>query len=167
MKPKAILTVILSVAILAAAVLTLPGCGALANRESAAAERLRAEAALERARASAARAEADAMAERASARQFERDASHERTLEILPFVLLIAGLVTIGALAVVALGGGVQRRQVDPGVVFLLKQQDQRLQELERATWHAIATEQRRQLMAGVGHQVIVDDVEGRVITDE
>jgi len=165
MKTRTILAVFLAVAILAAAVLVLPGCGAPANKDNAAAERLRAEAELERARASAARAEVDAMAERASTRQFERDAAHERTLELLPFVLLIAGLVAIGGLAVVALANR-RGQAVDPGVVFLLQRQDRRLQELERATWHVIAAEQRRQLTAGVG-PVIVYDGEGRVIGDE
>ena len=92
-------------------------------------------------------ADATAAAERSALRQSERDAAYERTLGLLPFVLLIAGVIAVGALAVVSLAGRPQRaQQVDPSVVFLLRQQDQRLAELERATYHAIAMTQRQQL---------------------
>jgi len=206
MRAKAILVVILAVAILAAAVLVLPGCGALVDEQRAQAARLQAEAELARAEAAreraAAEAEADrvkaqaeaeaqrqraaaekaqaeadayqkriqadtsAAAERSALRQSERDAAHERTLELLPFVLLIVGVVAIGGLAVVALAGRLQRPQVDPGVVLLLQRQDRRLQELERAAYHQIAMEQRRLLGAGSG-PIVVYDGEGRVIGDE
>jgi len=204
MKTKAILTVILAVAILAAAVLVLPGCGALANKDNAAANRLEAEAELARAEAARERAAAEAEAERVRAvadaeaqrqraiaekaqaeadayqkrlqadtsaevqrsalRQTERSASHERTLELLPFVLLIVGVMAIGGLVVVALANG-RGQVVDPCVVFLLRQQDKRLAELERGVYHAIAESQRRQLTMGAG-QVIVYDNEGRVINE-
>jgi flagellar biosynthesis GTPase FlhF len=197
MRAKAILTVLLTAVILAAVVLVLPGCNALANKDNAAAARLQAEAELARAEAAResakaeaeadrikAKAEAEAEKERAEAdrlqteaeayqrrqeaamsaeaqrsaiRQAERDASYERTLGLLPFVVLIIGLVIIGGLAVLALAGRLQRRSVamDPGVVLLLQRQDRRLQELERAAWHVVAAEQRRQLTAGPGPIVV------------
>ena len=164
MKFKAILTVILSVAILAAAVLVLPGCSSLVDEQTAQAARLQAEAELERAKASAARAEVDAMAERSLIRQAERDAALQRSLTLLPFALLIVGLVALSGLAAAMLAR--RRPQIDPSVILLLQRQDRRLQELERSTWHAIAESQRGQLAAGAGHQVIVYDGEGRVIND-
>ena len=215
MKTKAILTGILVVVILAAALLVLPGCNKAAEEQKAQAARLQAEAELARAEASresakaeaeadrvravadaeaqrqraiAEKAQAQAEAERTSAaayeqrlraetsaaaeaaavRQAERDASYERTLGLLPFVLLIVGVISVGALAVVALAGGLRRPvAIDPGVVFLLRRQQDQLDALERAAYHQIALEQRRQLAAGVGHQVIVYDGEGRVIGDE
>ena len=196
MKVKAIFAVILAAAILGAAALALPGCNALADKDRAAAARLQAEAELARAEAAAtaakaeaeaqrqqalaekAQAEADAYqkrlqadtsaaAERSALRQSERDAAHERTLELLPFVLLIVGVVALGGLAVVALAGKFrQQPQVDPGVILLLQHQDRRLQELERAAYHQIAMEQRRLLGAGSG-PIVVYDGEGRIIGDE
>jgi len=189
---------ILAAAILAAAVLVLPGCNALVDEQQAQAARLQAEAELARAEAArervAAEAEADrvkaqaeaeaqrqraaaekaqaeadayqkriqadtsAAAERSALRQAERDAAHERILELLPFTLLIVGVVALGGLAVVALAGKFRRQpQLDPGVILLLQRQDRRLQELERATWHTIAAEQRRQLGAGPGPVVVYD----------
>lgn len=217
MKTRAILTVILAVVILAAAVLTLPGCNALADKDNAAAARLQAEAELARAEAARqraaaeaetdrvravaeaeadrvravadaeaqrqravaekAQAEADAYqrrqeaetsaaAERSRIRQTERDASHERTMETLPFVLLVCGVVAIGGLAVVALAGNLRRQPApDPLLAFLLRRQQRQLDALERAAYHQIAVEQRRQLAAS--HQVIVYDGEGSVIGDE
>jgi preprotein translocase subunit SecF len=212
MRVKAIFAVILAVAILAAAVLTLTGCNAAADEQRAQAARLQAEAelaraeaareraaadaeaALERAQADRARAvaeaeaqrqraaaekaqaEADAYqkriqadtsaaAERTALRQSERDAAVTRWLTLLPVLALAFGLVAIGGLAVVVLANR-RGQAVDPDVVFLLQRQDRRLQELERATWHTVAAEQRRQLSAGSG-PIIVYDGEGRVIGDE
>jgi len=159
---------------------------AQADRARAAAEaetamaRAVADAEAQRARAQAekAQAEADAYqkrvqadtsaaAERSALRQLERDAAHERTLELLPFVLLIVGVVAVGALAVMALVGKLQRKpEPDPILTFLLQQQNRRLQELERAAYHQIAMEQRRLLGVGSG-PIVVYDGEGRVIGDE
>jgi len=207
MKLKVIFAVIMAAAILGAAVLALPGCGALVDEQRAQTAKLQAEAELARAEAARERAAAEAEAnrvkaqaeaealrqraiaekaqaeadayqkrlqadtsaagERAALRQAERDAAHERTLELLPFTLLIVGVVALGGLAVVALAGKFrQRPQIDPGVILLLQRQDRRLQELERAAYHQIALEQRRQLWAGPG-PVVVYDGEGRVIGDE
>ena len=197
MKTRAILTGIVAAVILAAAVMTLPGCNTAADEQRAQAARLQTEAELARAEASRetakAQAEADrvkaqaeaetqrqralaektqaeadayqkrlqadatAAAERSALRQSERDAAYERTLGLLPFVLLITGLVAIGGLAVVVLANRfTQRPPVDPGVVLLLHQQNQRLQELERATYHQIAMEQRRQLPASSHAPIII-----------
>lgn len=177
MRVKPILAAILVAAVLASAALALPGCNALVSRDNAAANRLEAEATLERAEANRLQTEAEAYqrrlnadiqaaAERSALRQAERGAAHERTLELLPFMLLIVGVVVIGGLAVAALAGGLQRRQANPDVVLLLQRQDQRLAEIERAMWRGIAAEQRRQLSAGVG-PVVVYNAEGRVIGDE
>ena len=103
-------------------------------------------------------ADTSAAAERAALRQTERDAAYERTLGLLPFVLLIAGLVAIGGLAVVVLAGRLQRPQaVDPALMFLLQRQQGQLNALERAAYHQIATTQRQQLAAGVGPVIIYD----------
>ena len=103
-------------------------------------------------------ADTSAAAERAALRQTERDAAYERTLGLLPFVLLIAGLVAIGGLAVVALAGGLRRQPAaDPALMFLLQRQQEQLTALERAAYHQIATAQRQQLAAGVGPVIIYD----------
>ena len=74
------------------------------SADNAAARRLSEESARARAEAEAyqvrAAADAAAASERASTRQMERDASHERALETLPFVLAIGG-----GVLVLALGG--------------------------------------------------------------
>jgi len=196
MRVKAMLTVLLMVTILAAAVWVLPGCNALADKDRAAAARLeaevelaRAEAARERAAAEAeadrvkaqaeaevqrqraaaekAQAEADAYqkrlqadtsaaAERSALRQAERDAAHERTLELLPFVLLIVGVVAVGGLAVALVANNLRRHEApDPILMFLLQRQDRRLQELERVAYHQIAMEQRKQLSSGGGEIIV------------
>ena len=170
---------------------------AIANRQNATANRLDAEAALKRAEADRARAAAEAAAEReraetdrlqaeaeayqrrteaatsaeverAAIRQAGRDASHERVIETLPFLVLIVGVVTIGALALIVVAGRQQRPIVarDPELARLLQQQAERLAEIERATYHQIALNQRQQLTAGVGYPVIVCDGEGGVIDD-
>ena len=126
-----------------------------AQRQQALAEKAQAEADAYQKRI---QADASAAAERSALRQAERDAAHERILELLPFTLLIVGVVALGGLAVVALAGKFRRQpQLDPGVILLLQRQDRRLQEVERATWHAIAAEQRRQLGAGPGPVVVYD----------
>ena len=135
-----------------------------AQRQRAAAEKAQAEADAYQKRV---QADTSAAAERSALRQLERDAAHERTLELLPFVLLIVGVVAVGALAVMALVGKLQRKpEPDPILTFLLQQQNRRLQELERVAYHQIAMEQRRLLVAGAG-PIVVYDGEGRVIGDE
>ena len=183
---KAVLVLILVAVILGIGAVVLIGCQSEVAEQNAMANRLDAEAGLKRAEADRvsalaeaetqrqralaekaqaeaeayqrrAQADTSAAAERAAVRQVERDATYERTLGLLPFMLLIVGVIAIGALAVVALAGRLQRPvAVDPGLVFLLRQQDRRLLDLERATYHQIATEQRRQVAAGGGHQVII-----------
>ena len=135
-----------------------------AQRQRAAAEKAQAEADAYQKRV---QADTSAAAERSALRQLERDAAHERTLELLPFVLLIVGVVAVGALAVMALVGKLQRKpEPDPILTFLLQQQNRRLQELERVAYHQIAMEQRRLLGVGSG-PIVVYDGEGRVIGDE
>jgi len=139
---------VLVVAVVAGLVLALAGC---ASEDNAAARRAAEEAARVRAEAEAyqVRAAADtaAAAERASVRQMERDASHERALEALPFVLVIGGGVLLLVLAGLVFWD-LRSRQVaavpgDPVVLFYLERQERRLAELERAAWHAVATAQR------------------------
>ena len=83
--------------LLAILALVIIGAGALLtgceSADNAAARRLSEESAR-------VRAEAEAYQVRASVRQMERDASHERALETLPFVLAIGG-----GVLVLALGG--------------------------------------------------------------
>ncbi len=185
-KVKAVLVLILVAVILGIGAVVLIGCQSEVAEQNAMANRLDAEAGLKRAEADRvsalaeaetqrqralaekaqaeaeayqrrAQADTSAAAERAAVRQVERDATYERTLGLLPFMLLIVGVIAIGALAVVALAGRLQRPvAVDPGLVFLLRQQDRRLLDLERATYHQIATEQRRQVAAGGGPPGII-----------
>ena len=181
MKIKAFLATIILIMIVA---IGLISCNSQAAEQNAQASRLQAEAELARAEAQRERVETDrlqaeaeayqrrteaatlAEVERAAIRQAERNASHERIIETLPFLVLIVGVVAIGALAVIVVAGrqrGVPAR--DPELTWLLQQQAERLAELERATYHQIAMQQRQQL--GVGHQVIVYDAEGRMIGNE
>lgn len=86
-------------------------------------------------------------------RELARNSSHERTLETLPFLVAVVGMVVV--LAAVALFGWMHywgRRA--PDLLALLHQQDRRLLDLERATYHQIALEQRRRLP-------VIDVVEG------
>lgn len=67
----------------------LGGCeGVTLGSQDRQAQRLAAQAEL-------ARAEAEADSERAAARQMERDAAHQRALDVLPFVIAIGGGVVI------------------------------------------------------------------------
>jgi len=197
MKAKTISTITLAAVILGAGVVTLIGCNSQAAEQNAITSRLQAEAELKRAEADRARAAAEAAAEgaraeadrlqteaeayqrrteattlaeieRSAIRQAERNASHERIIETLPFLVLIIGVVAIGALAVVAVANRWQSAPArDPELTWLLQQNAERLAELERATYHQIAIQQRQQLSAGAGHQVIVYDSEGRVLGNE
>ena len=161
---------VLALVVVALAVVALSSCGALTDRENAAAARLEAEAALERARGDAAaeraqaevekvRAQTDALAERASVRQVERDATLERALVLLPVLALVLGAVAVGVVAVLALTRRGSVGGVDPVVVLLLERQERRLAELERAQWHSIAERQRGRLPMSDGAEVLVRDL--------
>jgi len=127
----------------------LIGCESpAAQRELAQAERIRAEAqAYERERA----ADAAAYADRAAVRQMERDAAHERTLEILPFVLAIGGGVVVLCLGLFAWWDLRSQRQAVPAPPQQQAGGEEwaelarALEQRERALWHALATMARRQ----------------------
>lgn len=168
-KMKKFLVVVALLAMAALAVVALPGCGALTDRERAAAARLEAEAGLARAEAQRERVAAEAVAEkmraevaaaaeRSAVRQVERDAALERALVLLPVLALTFGVVLAGVAAVVALtrrGGSV----AGSDVVLLLERQERRLAELERAQWHSIAESQRRRLPVADADKVLVVDI--------
>ena len=142
-----------------------------AQRELAQAERIRAEAqAYERERA----ADAAAYAERAAVRQMERDAAHERTLETLPFVLSIGGIVLVTLVIIVAgvllwreqsLRAAAELRTVQPQpeqTAVATAPQPATLDDLwaylqqrEAALWRALAVLARRQ--QGAETPVILD----------
>jgi len=176
LRAKVTLTAVLVTAILGISIVTLLGCQSKAAEQNAIANRLDAEAALKRAEADRALARAEAEAERNRAevdrlqveaeayqrrteaatsaeiersaiRQAERNASHERIIETLPFLILVVGVVAIGALAVVMVAGR-QSRPVarDPELTFLVQRQQQQLDALERAIYAQIARSQRRRL---------------------
>jgi hypothetical protein len=150
-------TVLAVLAIASVAALVMVGCQSRVAEERAVAERLDAEADLALAEADAyqRRVAADTSAEaaRSSMRQFERGASHERTLETLPFLVAVVGMVVI--LVAAAVMGWLRycsRPSMD--VLLLLQQQDRRLLDLERATYH-IVSRQQRQLRDVVGSTVL------------
>lgn len=97
-----IITIAITAALVVCAVLALGGCE---SADNAAARRAAAEADQTRAAAEAyqQRQQADtaAAAERAAIRQAERDAAHERTLELLPYVITILGSLFLAALVAV------------------------------------------------------------------
>ena len=196
MKTRAILTVILVAVILGAGTVALIGCQSKTAEQNAMANRLEAEAALKRAEADRSRAATEAAAERERAetdrlraeaeayqrrteaatlaeversaiRQAERNASHERIIETLPFLALIIGVVAIGALAVIVMANRWQSAPArDPELTWLLRQQAERLAELERATYHQIAIQQRRQLSTSAS-PVTIYEANRRVISNE
>ncbi len=119
-----------------------------AQRETARAERIRAEAdAYARKQA----ADTAAAAERAALRQMERDAAHERTLETLPFVLSIGGGVLVLCLALFVWWDVHSQRQmpatsVEPQLArHEWAELIRALEDRDRALWHALATLARRQ----------------------
>jgi hypothetical protein len=141
--------ILIAILVVGLGLVVLIGCESpAAQRELARAERIQAEAqAYERERA----ADAAAYAERASVRQMERDAAHERTLEILPFVLAIGGGVVVICLGLFAWWDLRSQRRALPAP---LEQQPGAedwaklawaLEQRERALWHALATMARRQ----------------------
>jgi len=151
MKPVLLLMLL----VLALSVFVLVGCESpAAQRELAAAERIRAEAqAYERERAADAAAEAN----RASVRQMERDAAHQRTMETLPFVVAVGGGVLVLVLAVMG-GLFALSRQQQPGNSNPLALCGQEwgdlarvLAERDRQIWHALAELARQQQQIGAG----------------
>ena len=147
------------VAILVAglALVLLIGCESpAAQRELARAERVRAEAqAYERERA----ADAAAYAERAEIRQMERDAAHERTLGLLPFVLSIGGGMLVLCLGFLVWWDLRSQRLAQPASLERLPASREwadlarALEQRERALWHAMATLARRQQEAEAPRQ--------------
>ncbi len=171
--------------VLAAVVLVLAGCDD-GYREDPAAQRLNAQANVTRAnaeadarraeapgRAAAEREKAEAAAyeqrqsaaaaaagERANVRQMERDAAHQRTLDLLPFVVAIGGglaLAGFGAFLVWDLRRRpVQPMGADPAMLVYLD----RLRLDQAQQWRALAQLERRTLPA-------MDNEKGVVIYDD
>jgi hypothetical protein len=141
---------ILAALVLILAVVVLTGC---AEVDNAAARRAAAESSLETARAQAyaerVRADSQAAGERSLVRQAERDAAHQRVLELLPFLaLIIGGLVLVGFAGLVF--WDLRRQSVVTDAVLFLALQRWRLEQSERdaALWQAIAQLDRRSLPA-------------------
>jgi hypothetical protein len=111
------------------------------------AERERAEAEAETQRVQA-RAEAEASL--AATRQMERDAAHQRWMETLTTLGLVALPLSLAALGMVLLAR--RRQTVDPVMIALLEGQRQETRHL----WHALAMMQRQRLPAGEPDQVII-----------
>jgi regulator of protease activity HflC (stomatin/prohibitin superfamily) len=151
---------IVVLAALAAGVLALMSC---ASEDNAAARRANAEAALVRAQGQAdadrERARADAEASRASVRQMEKDAAHQRTVELLPFVVIIVGGLGV-ALVVFLVFWDLRSRPVatggaDPALLLYLRRQ-----ELDQAQqWRALAHLARE---VDNGREVIIYPDDGR-----
>ena len=136
--------------------------GSCASEDRAAAQRANAEAALEMARGQAyaerTRADAAAQAERASTRQMERDAAHQRALEVLPYVLTVVGLLLVVGLAVWLLAFRVvASSQGETALLYHLERLQLAQAEERRQLWRAIA-QVSRQSLADVdsGREVVV-----------
>ena len=150
-------------ALVIAGVVVLAGCE---SADNAAARRANAEASLEVARgqAYAERAAADAAAasERAATREAARDASHQRALELLPYVLLIwGGLLLVGFAAFVVWDlRALRERQTaagsDPALLFHLERLQLEQAERDREIWRVLGLLARRTLPAGVGTEVTI-----------
>ena len=142
-------TVALVLLLVAVGILAIVSCESVDN---AAARRAAEEAAQLRAEAEAyqvrQQADTEAAAERANVRQMERDAAHQRTLEMLPFVLAIGGGILVLVLAGLAFWDLRARRQTTPAAdpALLLYLERQRLDQAQ--LWRAIATLDRRSLVA-------------------
>ena len=175
---KHILIAVLSVLALAVLAVGLGGC---IGAENAAARRAAEQAAAAAARADQTRAEAEAYqtrqqadtaaaSERAAIRQMERDAAHERALEMLPYVLVL-----VGGLLLAALGGllfwDLRQRAYQPAPHLAeLRQLQRQLERLEeyrqldaehrnRLVWHVLAQSSRRgELPAGDRRVTVYDD---------
>lgn len=141
----------------------LAGC---AEADRAAADRAHAQAGLEVARgqAYAERVAADtaAASERAATREAARDASHQRALELLPYVLLIwGGLLLVGFAAFVVWDlRSLRERQApaatDPALLLYLDRLRLEQAERDREVWRALGTLARHTLPAGVGTGVTI-----------
>jgi hypothetical protein len=113
------------------AVSMVAGCApvdnAAARRASAEAEKIRAESAAE--------------AERAAAREMQRDAAHQRSLETLPYLVLVVGLVGLAGLVGVMVwdGRGRQRDNTGQAVVAYLAELRAEQSRREAEVWRAIA----------------------------
>jgi hypothetical protein len=130
-----------------------------AQRERAAAERVQAEAIAYQLRQ---QADTEAAAERATVRQMERDAAHQRALDLLPYVLIIAGGLALAGLGLVLWWDLRSMRPLAPGDRALLLHL-QRLElsqaERDRQLWRAIAALDRRTLPAArSGREVVIVD---------
>ena len=148
---------------IAVSLVLLSGCE---SADNAAARRANAEASLEVARgqAYAERAAADAAAasERAATREAARDASHQRALELLPYVLLIGGgLLLVGFAAFVVWDlRSLRERQTaagsDPALLLYLDRLRIEQAERDREIWRVLGLLARRTLPAGVGTEVTI-----------
>jgi hypothetical protein len=155
--------VVTGVAVLLAVLVALLGAceSPAAQRERAAAERIRAEAAAESERI---RAQTEAVAERAAIRQAERDAAHQRTLDVLPYVLAIGGGVLLAGAGLLVFWD--LRRQAAlvarPGSdVLLLARELQRLELIQarrdRELWRALGRVAARGELPPGGRVVIYE----------
>lgn len=137
-----LLLILVGAVALATVIVTLPG------QERAAAE------------AYAVRRAADVQAaeSRAAIRQAEREAGHQRSLEVLPYVLaIITGAVLLGGLGAVVVLVLNRPRQPDPLLLAYLERQ--RLEQAE--LWRAVAQlDRNRQRLAsgGNGKEMIIYD---------
>lgn len=146
---RQILTVVLVLAGLVSLGLALGGCE---SADNAAARRANAEAAAERAAAEAyqvrQQADTQAAAERSAIRQAEANAAHQRTIDLLPFVLAILGALVLAGLGLLAWWDlRAQRAQpavsapaTDSALLFYLERL--RLEQAEQ--WRALAQLARR-----------------------
>lgn len=148
------------VLVLALGAVGLMACGG--TRPDPEAQRLQAQAGLElaKARADAERSQAEtlAMSERAATRQMERDAAHQRALELLPFVAMILGAVGLAGLGALMFWDSRRNRAaVDPTLALLLGQMTRDQIQLWRAVAHL---DRRAALPAGDDRRevVIIDD---------
>jgi hypothetical protein len=150
---------VLALALLAVVgILVLAGC---VSADSEAARRANAEAALVRAEGQAyaerVRADAAAAAERANVRQMERDASHQRVMEVLPVLVILVGALLLAGLATAMFWD--LRRQTsvsDPRLLVLLERLQLDQAERDRQLLGAIANLDRRTLPAGDDRAVII-----------
>jgi hypothetical protein len=152
MRTKIVLAAVLAVGL---AVMALSACESpTAQREAARAERIRAEGeSYERQRA----ADTAAASERAAVRQMERDAAHQRALEMLPVIVVLVGAVLLAGLAVLVVWDGRNRSPAaDPALWYELRRLEAERAERERLLWHAIAAAHRGKLSGGDRGEVSV-----------
>jgi len=146
---KRLLAITAILVVLGAVVLVASSCESpAAQRERARAESVRAEAAAYQQRV---QADAQAAAERAATRQMERDAAHQRSLETLPYLMLICGGVGVGGLALAFLWDLRRTRPVaaEPGLLLYLERLQLDAAERDRQLWRAIAQLDRKAIGPG------------------